>query len=496
MTAYQDLERRFARLGSVEEALAVLNWDYSAMMPAGGANARGEQISTLQVICHDALTDPALTDLIPEAEADNALDPWQRANLAEMRRQWLKATVVPADLVSALSKASLDCEMIWREAREASDFAKVRPALQKVLDLTLEAGRAKAEKFGRTLYDALLDDYEPGGSAAEIDRLFAELAEFLPDLIQRAIAHQAAEPAPLMPEGPFPIPAQKELGERMMRTLGFDFEHGRLDVSAHPFSGGTPDDVRITTRYAEADFTRALMGVLHETGHALYERGLPARWRRQPVGSARGMSIHESQSLLMEMQACRSREFLDYLAPVAREIFGGSGPAWEAENLYRLSTQVKRSLIRVDADEATYPAHVVLRYRLERAMIEGNLALADLPGAWSDGMQELLGIRPEDDKHGCLQDIHWYCGSWGYFPTYTLGAMTAAQLFEAATRAEPAIRPGLAKGDFAPLLAWLRQHVHGRASSVPARDIVADATGRPLEVAVFRRHLETRYAGG
>jgi carboxypeptidase Taq len=496
MTAYQDLERRFQRLGVVEEALAVLNWDYSAMMPAGGAEARGEQISTLQVICHEDLTDPALAELFPAAEADNALDPWQRANLGEMRRQWLKATVVPADLVAALAKASLDCEMIWREAREANDFPRVRPALEKLLALTLEAGRAKAEKFGRSLYDALLDDYEPGGSAAEIDRLFADLAGFLPELIQGAIDRQASEAPPLRPERPFPVAAQKELGERMMRTLGFDFAHGRLDVSAHPFSGGTPDDVRITTRYAEADFTRALMGVLHETGHALYERGLPRRWRRQPVGYARGMSIHESQSLLMEMQACRSREFMEHLAPIAREIFGGRGPAWEPENLHRLSTRVRRSLIRVDADEATYPAHVVLRYRLERAMIEGDLAVADLPGAWRDGMHELVGIVPEDDTHGCLQDIHWYSGSWGYFPTYTLGAMTAAQLFDAATRAEPAIRPGLGKGDFAPLLAWLRRNVHERASSVPAETIVADATGRPLDVAVFRRHLETRYAGG
>jgi carboxypeptidase Taq len=498
MSPYRQLETRFAKLGAVEEALAMLGWDSSTMMPTGSADARGEQMSVLQVICHELVTDPQLGDLIAAAESDNTLDTWQRANLHEMRRRWLHETAVPAELVAALSKASLECEMIWREARPAGDFARVLPSLRGLLDLTREAGQARAEKLGVPLYDALLDAYEPGGSAEEIDRLFAELAGFLPDLVQEAIEHQARQTAPIPLAGPFPIAAQKALGIRLMETLGFDFAHGRLDVSAHPFSGGTPDDVRITTRYAEEDFTRALMGVLHETGHALYERGLPPAWRRQPVGYARGMSIHESQSLLMEMQACRSPEFMEFLAPLARGVFAGhgvdtSGPAWTPENLWRLGTRVQRSLIRVDADEATYPAHVVLRYRLERALIEQRLDLAELPGAWNEGMRELLGIAPANDREGCLQDIHWYGGSWGYFPTYTLGAMTAAQLFEAATRADPKIRPGLAHGDFAALLAWLRPNVHQRASSVSAREIVTEATGRPLDTAVFERHLRARY---
>ena len=280
---------------------------------------------------------------------------------------------------------------------------------------------------------------------------------------------------------------------RLMTRLGFDFDHGRLDISLHPFCGGTPDDVRITTRYDESDFRGALMGVLHETGHAMYERGLPAGWRRQPVGEARGMAVHESQSLLVEMQACRSREFTEFLAPVLREVFGRSGPEWEAENLYRLNTRVKRSFIRVDADEVTYPAHVILRYRLERALIDGSLVLKDLPGAWNDGMRTLLGIVPPDDRLGCLQDIHWYDGAFGYFPTYTLGAMLAAQLFDAAKRADPTILPGIAGGDFAPLFAWLRAHVHGKGSLLSAAELVMQATGRPLDARIYERHLETRY---
>ena len=491
--SYGALEQRFARLGALQEASAMLQWDNDAMMPNGGADSRQVQLSTLGVICHDMLTAPDLPDLLDGAESEELLDPWQRANLSEMRRAWLHATAVPVDLVEASVKAGLSCEMIWRDARKANDFAAVRPALERVLELTREVAAAKAAKLGKTPYDALLDSYEPGGSAAEIDRIFGELARFLPDTINAAIERQAALPAPIQPEGPFSIESQRQVGRKLMATLGFDFERGRLDVSTHPFCGGTPDDVRLTTRYSDDDFARSMMGVLHETGHALYEQGLPKPWRRQPVGGARGMSMHESQSLLMEMQACRSLEFLSFVAPLLRDSFGGSGPVWEPENLYRLATRVRRSLIRVDADEATYPAHVILRYRLEQAMIGGDLKVSDLPGAWRSEMRALIGVEPPDDKDGCLQDIHWYSGAWGYFPTYTLGAMTAAQLFDAATTQIPAIRPSIANGDFAPLLGWLRPHVHGRASSVTAAQILTDATGGPLGADAFERHLTKRY---
>jgi carboxypeptidase Taq len=344
-------------------------------------------------------------------------------------------------------------------------------------------------------YDALLDEYEPGGTTARIDTLFDELGGFLPELIDEALAHQARQPAILEPAGPFPVAQQRALGLELMKVLGFDFNHGRLDVSHHPFCGGTADDVRITTRYTEADFTSSLMGVLHETGHALYERGRPADWRAQPVGAARGMSVHESQSLLMEMQACRSREFLEFVAPKLRATFTGEGPAWQVDNLHRLYTKVERGLIRVDADEVTYPAHVVLRYRLERAILRGDLQVNDLPGAWRESMVELVGTAPPDDKDGCMQDIHWVEGIFAYFPTYTLGAMTAAQLFAAAVEQVPAIRPGIRAGDFTPLLGWLRTHVHSQGSRYSSDELLTRATGKPLDVSVFRAHLEARYLG-
>jgi len=496
MTYYEKLETRFRQLGILNEATAILGWDAATLMPEGAAGSRAEQLAVLRRMSHDLLTGSETGDLLEGAGSESGLDLWQQANLREMRRLWVHATAVPGDLVEAFSRACSACEMKWREARAASDFPAVLPELRQVLNLVREVAAAKSARLGVSAYDALLDEYEPGGRTAAIDVLFAEVAKFLPGLIEDVIARQGSLPPPVEPGGPFPVEAQRAAGVALMTQLGFDFDHGRLDVSRHPFCGGTPDDVRITTRYDEEDFGRALMGVLHETGHALYERGLPPEWRLQPVGHARGMSLHESQSLLIEMQACRSPEFAAFSAPLLSKTFGGSGPAWEPSNLHRLATVVKRSFIRVDADEVTYPAHVILRYRLERAMIGGDLALTDLPGAWNEGMQELLGVVPPDDRQGCLQDIHWYDGAWGYFPTYTLGAMTAAQLFDAATRADPSIRPGLAEGNFAPLLAWLRAQVHGKASSLSTDEIIREATGWPLDAKVYEAHLRRRYLGG
>jgi len=494
-SAYARLEDRFRRLSAVQGALSVLHWDSAAVMPPGGAEVRGEQIAALSLIAHEQITAPDMGDLIATA-GEESLGPWQQANLQEITRNWRHATAVPADLVEAIARQSHETELTWRSARAANDFASLAPRLQSLLDLVRQVAAAKAAAFGLSPYDALLDEYEAGGRSARIDALFAELGAFLPDLRARVIERQRALPPALPVEGPFPVPAQQALAERILDVLQFDRAHGRLDISHHPFTGGVPDDVRITTRYAEADFTRSLMGVIHETGHAQYERGLPLAWRSQPVGTARGMVLHESQSLLFEMQACRTPEFIAFLAPLVREAFDRKGAAYEAANLQRIYHRVSPGLIRVDADEVCYPSHVILRYRLERAMIAGDLKVADLPGAWNQGMAELLGITPPDDADGCMQDIHWPGGSFGYFPTYTLGAMAAAQLFAAATAADSAILPGIAEGDFRPLLAWLRPHVHEQGSSRTSDEILTAATGLPLGTAAFKAHLERRYLNG
>ena len=490
--AYGDLAARFTRLGRVNDAAAMLSWDTAAVMPEGASEARGAQLATLRVISHELLTDPIIGHLLAEADAEPDLSSWQRANLAEMRHAHVRAVAVPSDLVEAVSVAASRCEMMWRGARKASDFKAVLPLAEDLLRLVRGQAQALAVTLKLSPYDALLDGYEPGGRAADIDPVFADLAAFLPGFIAEAREKTARRGAAIRPKGPFPIAEQKALAEKLMARIGFDFDHGRLDTSAHPFCGGVPDDVRITTRYNEADFVSALMGVLHETGHALYEQGLPRDWRDQPAGQARGMSIHESQSLLMEMQACRSIEFLTFLAPELRGVYG-EDPALVADNLRRLYVKVEPGFIRVDADEASYPAHVILRYRLERAMIAGEMKFADLPPAWSEGMTSLLGLKPTNDAEGCLQDIHWYGGDFGYFPTYTLGAMTAAQLFAAARAAVPGLMDSLSRGEFAPLVTWLRANVHGLASSLSAREILIHATGRPLSVEPFKAHLKARY---
>lgn len=492
--AYARLEEIFRRHSLIGEAVRLLIWDTSVIMPPGGGAARAEQMAALRVMAQGLIADPLAGDLLDEAEAAAAQpDPWQVANLREMRRAWLHATAVPADLVAARSRATAAAEAVWRTARADADFAALQPFLEEVLALTREAGAAKAEALNRPAYDALMDEYEPDADGNRVVSILEDYAAFLPGILDEVLAHQARRPDPAPPAGPFPVAAQRKLCRRMAETVGLDFETARLDESLHPFSGGVPEDSRITTRYHEVGFLDSVMGVLHESGHAMYERGRPPAWRYQPVGSARGMVLHESQSLLVEMQICRLREFFDWAAPRMAQTFAGEGPAWAPENLHRLAIRVEPSLIRVEADEVTYPAHIVLRTRLERAMIAGDLAVADLPGAWDDGISGLLGIRSPDNRLGCLQDIHWPDGDFGYFPTYSLGAMAAAQLAAAARAADPRIMPSVAKGDFRPLMAWLRPNVHAKASLMSTDELLTEATGSPLAADAFKAHLGRRY---
>jgi len=491
--AYEALKARFERLSALYGAQAVLHWDRATMMPEGGAGARAEQQAVISLIAHETLTAPEVAELLVAAREADGLDEWSRANLAEMARVHAHATATPSSLVTRLSRQKSHTEMVWRKARAANDYASLAPELDKLIVLVREQAAAKADAFGLSHYDALLDGYDPGRRSADIDVLFAELETFLPGLLQEVMERQAAGPVRLPIEGPFPVSQQEKIGREVMDLIGFDFTHGRLDVSLHPFSGGVSDDSRITTRYDEADFTESLMAVIHETGHSLYERGLPAEWRSQPVGRSRGMTIHESQSLLFEMQAARTEGFIRFLAPRLKAAFGGEGPAWAPENILHHYRKVEPGFIRVQADEVSYPLHVMLRYRLERAMIAGELTAADLPAAWNEGMESLLGIRPPDDAAGCMQDIHWPSGSFGYFPTYTLGALAAAQLFEAAKREHDGLEAALGQGDFQPLLGFVRTHVYDKGASRTPDEIVSEATGSPLGTAAFKAHIEARY---
>jgi carboxypeptidase Taq len=491
MSAYHRLTTRFARISTLAEVEQMLGWDAAAVMPPGGAPARGDQLAVLAGVAHGLLTAPDMADDLQAASPPD--DPWHEANLELMRLSHARATALPADLVEAEARANSACELVWRDARAQADFSRVAPYLEEVVRLVRARADALADRLVLSPYDALMDVYQRGITAADVEPVFDRITAFLADALPRAEARQARNPAPIPLDGRFPADAQEALCRRLAQRAGLDFAHARLDRSLHPFCGGTPSDVRITTRYDEADPAQAIMGVLHETGHALYERNLPPGWTRQPVGGAAGMAAHESQSLIIEMQACRSDPFLGWLSNELVAAFGGQGPAWTPSNLARLWRRVERGHIRVDADEMTYPAHVIMRFRLERAMVAGDLRVRDLPGAWAEAMRAQLGIVPPDDRLACLQDIHWYEGIFGYFPAYTLGAIAAAQLMRAARAAVPDMDRALAQGDLSPLVGWLAANVHAHGSRLGLNDLLVAATGKPLDPADFERHLTQRY---
>jgi carboxypeptidase Taq len=495
--SYRALEHHFRRLGHLQHVAAILGWDEAVIMPAAAGDQRAEAMATLQVIIHEQLTDARLPDWLALAEQEPDLSPFERANVREIQRLVRRAQAVSPELVERMANAQLRSEQAWRRMRADNDFAGFAPLLAEVVTLK----RAAAEMLGAALslspYDALMDEFEPGLKAERLDRVFANLRDFLPALIDQVIERQRGERV-ITPRGPFPVAAQRELGLKMMVAVGFDPAHGRLDVSHHPFCGGVPSDVRITTRYDERDFTSALMGVLHETGHAKYEQGLPREWMMQPVGAARGMAMHEGQSLCSEMQVSRSRAFLEFLLPHVKSAFPeavrAQPDAFSVDNMYRFFTRVERSKIRVDADEVTYPCHILVRYDIERALIEGKLRVDDIPAAWDAGMRSLLGISTGDDhRDGCMQDVHWPSGAFGYFPTYTLGAMTAAQLFQAALRAHPTLPAQIARGEFDQLNAFLRDAIWSQASLYDGDALMRRASGESLDARYFEAHLRARY---
>ncbi|WP_394520819.1 carboxypeptidase M32 [Pantoea sp. SGAir0184] len=489
--AYQELSRTFQRLARFGHLGAIAGVDMQTTMPPGGSQARGEAMAELSVFMHELLTDKRLGGLF-DAAGQESLNDVEQANLGEMQRAWRQATLLPASLVEAKSLAGSRCEHAWRSQRPANDWQGFSANLKEVVKLSREEAQLRADALGVSRYDALLDVFEPGMTSAQLDSTFGDLKSWLPDLLQKAVARQQAKPI-AQPVGPFAIESQKQLGLSVMATLGFDFNHGRLDVSAHPFCGGVPEDVRITTRYNENDFLSALMGVIHETGHARYEQNLPQQWRGQPVALARSTAMHESQSLFMEMQLGRSHAFLQHIHPQVVALMGDQ-PALERNNFIRLTQRVKPGFIRVDADELSYPAHVILRYEIERALIEGEIEVEDIPALWDEKMQQSLGIDTRGNyRDGCMQDIHWTDGAFGYFPTYTLGAMYAAQLFQAVKRAIPQVDELIQQGELQPVFDWLQQNIWQHGSRFPTQQLLINATGEALNPHYFRQHLEQRY---
>jgi carboxypeptidase Taq len=492
-TPYKQLEQEWKRLHAFRGAMAILRWDAAVMMPRGSADIRGEQLAALETEYHALVTAPRITRLLDRAQASTGgLEDWQIANLREMRRQRDFAIATPVALVSRLAKAASKAEAKWLQARESGKFEDFAPHLEDVVNLVRDKAQLLGQSRNLSPYDALVDEFSPGLTSGEIDGMFKALGRRLPGLIREVLVRQ--EQRPLLPiTGKFTANKQRGLAVEIMKAVGFPFDRGRLDESEHPFTEGVPGDVRVTTRFDTAEPFTGLLGALHETGHAMYDVGLPLEFADQPVGRDRGMALEESQSLLMEMVVCRSRAFVTYLKPLLEKHFGVSGPEWTEENLYAHLTRVKRGPIRVDADELTYTMHIQLRYELENQLLEGSLAVRNLRDAWNSGMEQRLGVKPANDLEGVLQDVHWAVGSFGYFPSYALGAVIAAQLFEAIRESVPDIDEQIARGQFAGLMGWLKQNVHGQGARVSTQELLKLSTGKPLSATAALRYLETKY---
>ena len=488
---YNELAGTWKQMHHFSHLQSIAGWDQAANMPPKGNEARAAALSEMAALLHRMRTDAKLADRLARAEQEPLSD-FQRANLREMRRQWRASNALPEALVQRQQLATSRCEHAWRTQRPANDWAGFVGNFGQVLALAREEAELLSQQNGVRRYDAMMDRFEPGMTCAQVDPVFGELRTWLPGLIQQVLDKQAREPV-ISPVGPFSQSAQRQLCEQVMRLLGFDFEGGRLDVSTHPFCGGVPEDVRMTTRFRDEEFLGSLMGTVHETGHGRYEQNLPREWLGQPVAEARSMALHESQSLSFEMQLGSHPGFVRLLAPLVNEALGVQ-PAFEAANLQRLMTRVKRGLIRVDADEVTYPAHIILRYEIEKPLIEGDIEVQDVPALWDQKMMELLGADTRGNfKDGPLQDVHWPEALFGYFPCYSLGAMYAAQWFAAMRRAMPDLDRRIDAGDLGAVFDWLRSQIWTQASRWTTDELALRASGEVLNPAHFRAHLEARY---
>lgn len=493
--SFEKLDQLGRKLEALEHAISILGADEATHMAVGGGEKRAEAMSNLAGMYHAQATAPEIADWIEAAQPETED---QKLALAEFKRQYINATCLPTEFVERRTAASMRSEQLWRELRAKNDWDSFLPALEGVVALVREEAQLRAEALDLAPYDALMEQYDPGNRTAELDTVFGDLKTFLKDFVPQALDRQeqrlSQRPRKAL-NGPYPIEKQRELGLAAMRAVGFDFTHGSLAVSHHPFCGGVPTDVRMTTRYRTDEFLSSLMGVLHETGHALYEQGLPKEWSHWPFGKARGMGIHESQSLFVEMQLSRSPEFWEFMLPLVHLHLGEDAiPGWDVADVLNEVNFVQRGYIRVDADEVTYPLHVILRYELEQDLVNGKLEATQIPEAWDAKMTEYLGLSTiNDPKDGPMQDVHWPSGAFGYFPSYTLGAMIAAQQWAALEKKQPEVRAAIRQGDFTGVNQWRADNIWNEGSRYSTPDLITRATGEPLNADHFKAHLKKRY---
>ncbi|MFK8079360.1 MAG: carboxypeptidase M32 [Granulosicoccus sp.] len=492
------LEKQFHRIAQIDHATTFLSWDQMVMMPSDGSQPRATAIAELSSMRHELLASDTMGDWLEELTDESAgdnIDDSQRAHIAEMRRAWQQARALPARLVHAQVLAGSQCEHGWRSQKAVNDWDGFLKNFQPVVELAREEAQCRQSQRPddfATPYDALLDLHCAGDSQQLIGRVFEELKQALPELLAQVVDKQSRRTVPVL-TGDYPIEQQQALSKHLMSLLGFDFEGGRLDVSLHPFSTGVRGDQRITTRYRSGDFADALQATAHETGHASYESGLPERWQSYPVGSSRNMCIHESQSLFFEKQMCLSRAFVTSFAKSVHKYLPDTRN-FTADDLWFGQTVVQPSFIRVEADEVTYPLHVMLRYDIESALINGEIEAHMIPDLWESLLQGYLGLSTGGDHaKGCLQDIHWTDGSFGYFPSYTMGAVNAAQIAATIKAAYPDWQDRFSRGDIEFARTWLRENIWQQGSLLQSQALMAQATGQTSTASFLLKHLNDRY---
>ncbi len=487
----QLLNERLATISDISAAAAVLNWDQQTYMPEGGVEGRAGQLSTLSRLAHEMLADDETGELLdsagePEPGSEDA------ASLRLIRREYEKATKLPSRLVAELSGARARAEPAWARARAESDWSAFAPHLEKIVPLILET--AAALGYEDHPYDALLDIYEPGARQAPLAKMFEELKAGLVPMI-REIGSARAEDrsAPLF--GKFDEAKQEEFGKAVISAFGYDWKRGRQDRAVHPFciNFGGPGDVRITTRFDPGWLSPALFATFHEAGHAMYEQGVDPAYTRTALSGGTSMGIHESQSRLWENLVGRSLPFWAHYYPRLQKTFPESLGETDLKDFYRAINDSRPSEIRVESDELTYNLHILLRFELEIALLEESISVADIPAAWNAKMEEYLGITPENDAMGALQDVHWSASLFGYFPTYTIGNVLSVQFFDTAVKERPEIEAGIGRGEFGVLREWLRENIHRHGSRYDPEELVERVTGRPLETGPYLRYLEGKF---
>lgn len=491
---YEKLAQHLQQATHLDHILRLAHWDASTMLKPGAAPSRQREMATLAAILHQMRTSPEMGQLIQAATQEKgALDEWQSANLAIARKTYEEEKCITPAMKEEYSRVTGECEFVWRTARKNNDFKQLVPHLDRLFDMTRQMARTKAEHFDKKPYDILLDAYNPDFTSDSIREIYTVLKAELPRLIQRIIAKQATEQVVPLTEK-IDIATQRAIGLKVLEKMGFSLDHGRLDESAHPFCNGSNDDVRLTTRYSEENFLSGLTGTIHEAGHGLYHQNLPKAYRDQPVGSYKGLAFHESQSIIMERQAAISPAFMECLAQLLRDDFGFQGSAYTAENLYKLLTRVTPSLIRFEADEVTYPLHVILRFEIEEAIVDGSINAKDLPALWNTKMKEYLDIVPETDSMGCMQDIHWPAGLIGYFPAYTNGAIMASMMMQAARKKYPTVDTALREGSFTQLNQYLTEHIRQFGCLKSSEELLEGATGyKTIQPGIFIDYLKEKY---